>query len=69
MYKICPKCKKQYYELANYCRKCGIALEKDRNRCSENKTTLCGNRNYEDDDVYCEYCGSLTTYALERQVK
>ena len=49
--KRCPKCRLRYSEQENYCTKCGIELEKDENRCSENKTT----------------CGSLTTYAKERQ--
>ena len=66
MYKKCPKCNRSYTELENYCAKCGIQLEKDQNRCSENKTTLCNNRTFKDDDVYCSYCGSLTTYTAER---
>lgn len=65
--KKCPKCGKRYYELENYCTKCGIELEKEKNRCSKNKTTMCSHRYYEDDDNYCAYCGSLTTYAVERQ--
>ena len=63
--KKCSKCGRQYYELSNYCNKCGIALDKDDNRCSENKTTQCSHKIFEDDDLYCDYCGSLTTYALE----
>lgn len=65
--KVCPKCKKEYTELENYCTQCGFELEKTPNRCSENKTARCAKRVYEDDDIYCAYCGSLTTYALERQ--
>jgi len=67
MNKKCPKCSKQYTELENYCTKCGIELEKDQNRCSANKSTLCSRRVYKESDVYCAYCGSLTTYALERE--
>lgn len=67
MVKQCPKCRRQYTELENYCTKCGIALEQEQNHCSENKTAQCARRVYADDDVYCSYCGSLTTYALERQ--
>lgn len=67
MRKIYPKCGKKYTELENYCTKCGFELEKEPNRCSANKTELCKKRVYHDDDVYCAYCGSLTTYALERQ--
>ena len=66
MDKICPKCKRKYSELENYCTKCGIELEKKANRCSADKTTLCQHRIFADDDIYCSYCGSLTTYALER---
>ena len=67
MKKICPKCRREYTELENYCTKCGFGLEKSLNRCSENKTTLCARCIYADDDIYCAYCGSLTTYALDRQ--
>lgn len=67
MNKRCPKCNKQYTELENYCSKCGIELVKEKNMCSENKTKYCSHRVYGDDDLYCAYCGSLTTYAVERQ--
>lgn len=69
MKKVCPKCRKEYTELENYCTKCGIELEKVPNECSEKKAALCMHRVYADDDVYCAYCGSLTTYALERMSK
>lgn len=69
VYKKCPKCNRQYGELHNYCSKCGIELERDNNRCSENKTTLCAHSIFADDDTYCSYCGALTTYALDRQNK
>jgi RNA polymerase subunit RPABC4/transcription elongation factor Spt4 len=62
--KRCPKCERVYSELDNYCRKCGIVLEKDLNRCSGNKTTRCEHLTFDDDDVYCPACGSLTTYAV-----
>ncbi len=65
--KRCPKCNKQYTELENYCSKCGIELVKEKNMCSENKTKYCSHRVYGDDDLYCAYCGSLTTYAVKRQ--
>ena len=29
MKKICPKCRKEYSELENYCSKCGIELERE----------------------------------------
>lgn len=61
-----PKCGKQYRGLENYCTKCGIQLEKERNMCSENKTTLCSHSILADDDTYCPYCGALTTYAKEK---
>ncbi len=38
MKKICPKCRREYTGLENYCTKCGLELEKAPNRCSENKT-------------------------------
>jgi len=68
MRKVCPKCGRVYCELDNYCTKCGIALEKEPNKCSEQRTTLCAHRVFEDDDIYCSYCGALTTYAKERNM-
>ena len=65
--KKCPKCNRKYSELENYCTKCGIELEREANKCSENRTTMCARREYADDDMYCSYCGSLTTYAQERR--
>ena len=65
MKKICPTCKREYTELENYCRKCGIELIKEPNRCSEMKTALCKDAAFADDDLYCSYCGSPTTYAKE----
>lgn len=65
--KECPKCHRIYTGLENYCSKCGIVLEKAPNMCSEMKTTLCEHRRYEDDDMFCVYCGSPTTYALEKE--
>jgi predicted amidophosphoribosyltransferase len=67
--KECPNCHKLYTQLENYCSKCGISLVKNKNRCSEFKTTLCESRVYADDDVFCVYCGSLTTYAKELQAQ
>lgn len=64
--KRCPKCGKQYKGLENYCTKCGVQLEKDYNRCSGNKSALCSHAKFNDDDMYCAYCGSLTTYAKEK---
>jgi predicted amidophosphoribosyltransferase len=66
MRKFCPKCKTDYPETANYCRICGLELTKEGNRCSENRGALCRTLTFRDDDVYCECCGSLTTYAAER---
>ena len=65
MNKICPTCKRMYSELESYCTKCGIALVKEPNRCSANKTALCAGKTFADDDLYCSYCGSPTTYAKE----
>jgi len=59
MRKVCPKCGRVYCELDNYCTKCGFALEKEPNKCSEQRTTLCAHRVLEDDDIYCPYCGAL----------
>lgn len=69
IYKHCPKCHKRYYELANYCTKCGIELEKEKNMCTEMKTSMCAHIVYDDDDLYCQYCGALTTYATEKAKK
>lgn len=63
---ICPSCGRTYKGLERYCTKCGVLLEKEKNRCSENKTRLCKERVFEDDDLYCCYCGALTTFAVER---
>lgn len=65
--KICPTCQRRYGELENYCTKCGIPLEFDKNRCSENKTRMCEVTTFKDDDIYCSYCGSLTTFAKMKQ--
>ena len=65
MNKICPTCGRMYTELENYCSKCGIQLVREPNRCSENKTALCKDKVFADDDLYCSYCGSPTTYAKD----
>jgi len=67
MYKKCPMCDKRCMDLENYCTKCGVELVKDENRCSEEKTSMCFRREYKDDDIYCAYCGALTTYALDQK--
>lgn len=64
--KECPKCKRKYEGLELYCSKCGVALEKARNCCSEMKTDFCKRRILEDDDMYCPYCGSVSTYAKDQ---
>ena len=66
MRKVCPKCGRVYSNWTTTVQKCGIALEKEPNKCSEQKTTLCAHRVFEDDDIYCSYCGALTTYAKEQ---
>ena len=65
MKKICPTCKRLYSEISNYCTKCGIELEKEPNKCTGNKTALCKNAIFEDDDKFCSFCGSPTTYWKE----
>ncbi len=67
--KICPTCGKRYKGLAAYCTKCGVELEKDKNRCSELRTQLCRDAVFENDDIYCCYCGALTTFAAEQKAK
>lgn len=62
--KRCPKCNREYSKLSNYCSKCGIELEAIPNKCSEMKSSLCKTKVYQDDDMFCEYCGAPTTYAL-----
>ncbi len=66
MNKECPKCHIKYSDIENYCTKCGIELIKVPNHCSANKTTMCSHRQYADDDIYCAFCGSLTTYAIDK---
>lgn len=44
-----------------------IQLVKEDNRCSANKTSLCTHKVFDANDVFCSYCGSLTTYALEKE--
>lgn len=62
MKKVCPTCGREYREIENYCTKCGVELIKESNRCSANKTALCRSRTFEDDDMYCSFCGAPTTY-------
>lgn len=66
MKKICPTCKREYTELENFCRKCGIALVKEPNRCSEMKTAICKAAEFKDDDLFCSYCGALTVTGKRR---
>lgn len=66
MNKVCPSCGRKYSELEFYCTKCGLELKKAPNTCSEMKSVMCKHRVFADDDLYCSYCGSLTTYAKER---
>jgi len=66
---ICSNCGRFYKGLARYCGKCGVELEKDKNRCSEMRTQLCRDSVLEDDDIFCRYCGALTTFAVEQEEK
>lgn len=65
----CPTCGKQYKGLARYCSQCGIELAKDKNRCSRRGTSLCRDAEFADDDIFCCYCGALTTFAEERKAR
>lgn len=65
MKKICPTCRREYSQLENYCTKCGIELVNEPNRCSEMKTSMCKEKVFEEDDRYCSFCGSPTTYWKE----
>lgn len=70
MKKICPTCGREYTELENFCTKCGIKLIREPNRCSGNKTAMCAEKIFAEDDLYCSICGSPTTYwkeAIEEQ--
>lgn len=66
---ICPACGRKYEGLEKYCTKCGVALAPAPNVCSEMKTAMCRNRVFAEDDLYCCYCGSLTTYAKGKMAK
>jgi len=67
--KFCPKCNTRYSETANYCRACGLELVKDKNACSENKGAQCHALEFNDDDIFCECCGALTTFAKARKAQ
>ena len=69
MHKKCEKCNRQYSELEKFCSKCTLPLVNDDNRCSELRTAYCRNKIFKEDDVVCSYCGSPTTYALDKKVK
>lgn len=64
--KVCPHCGKEYDGLEEYCSKCGYKLEKSPNKCSEMKTAMCEHRVLADDDLFCPYCGSPSTYSLKK---
>ena len=64
---ICPTCQRRYKGLARFCSQCGVELEKDKNRCSKQSNALCRDAVFEDDDIFCCYCGALTTFAEERK--
>ena len=63
----CPTCNKKYFGLERFCTKCGIELRKIPNACPANKTALCKDVRLADDDLFCPYCGSKTTYAIEKE--
>lgn len=65
--KVCPSCKRTYNSFAVYCTRCGVKLEKEKNHCSEMKTQLCKDMVFDDEDIYCCYCGALTTFAVEKK--
>ena len=69
MKKICPACRREYTELENFCRKCGIALVKESNRCSEMKTALCKTAEFEANDLYCSFCGALTEHGKDLTIQ
>ncbi len=67
MKKTCPKCKKEYDAMANYCGRCGIELTRELNRCSKQRHALCRDKDLPDDQRFCIYCGALTTYELAKR--
>ena len=67
MRKKCPKCNLKFGGIERYCTQCGAELEKNSNWCSEGKDVNCSRFPRRDEDVFCPFCGSLTTYELERQ--
>jgi hypothetical protein len=66
--KRCPECGTPYKDIYKYCTKCGAELETDLkfNRCSQRDTPECCQTAFNDDDMYCCFCGSPTTYALAK---
>ena len=64
MLKHCPKCDRKYYGREIYCSRCGILLEREPNRCSANKTELCGTAKMDEEDRFYPYCGAPATYGL-----
>ena len=65
--KKCPKCGMEYRGSSIYCRKCGVELIMVENRCSKQRRSVCKTQGVKQSDDYCEYCGSLTLYGLERK--
>lgn len=67
MKKHCPSCGRTYTGQEVFCGKCGVLLEREKNRCSTNRTELCRGARLEDDDLFCPYCGEPTTFARSRK--
>ncbi len=66
--KICPSCGRVFKGLARFCSQCGIELKKEPNKCSSPSTQLCRDAVFDEEDIFCRYCGALTTFAKERQM-
>ena len=64
---VCPTCGRKFSGLAQFCTRCGIELVREKNKCSRMGGKLCRNAEFDDEDIYCCYCGALTTYAKERE--
>ena len=70
MRKICPTCGAIRPGIESFCRKCGVELVNEPNRCSAEKTALCRGVKFDDEDRYCPYWlykGRKMPYSITKQ--